>query len=445
MSERMPTNTVSFCPTCNKPFTAAPSFNRHVSYCRRAQVRPKVRRRSCRACKNAKVKCSFQPCCARCTSKGLDCIYERTSSMEEVATSGQQRSSSPSIVPVESRTSEAQEIQLPGIDPMQELSFLGYNDTMAVASFSPTIGPIAQLGDIDVLPSSWGVALDFPMSTWSMSTRDDTGEPGFLTRIGRSDKYAQHSADTIIEALYAIPDRMLRRETFPPFIHPHWHLPALPEPLAVCMQLADMYSRAPEVRHFVWRCILAEQRRAIERLETLSDQEIFTHVQAGIVYLAMRLVDGVKHGLDWIRDMVAIQDVLCTRFLQNNDFCFCHSEQTHPTLTWEDWIYAESRRRSSIVWFLITRTVVVALKENCYFTNAPDALPLPAPQTQWEARNSETWMKEVWSGNPAITTFGNLITAKRRIDEPESKQRLAAWNARTDRLGPLLNAAVALV
>ncbi|KAJ8118407.1 hypothetical protein OPT61_g601 [Boeremia exigua] len=365
--------------------------------------------------------------------------------MKEVTTSGQQKSSSLSVVPIESRNPEPQETQLPGIHPMQELSFIDYNDTMAVAGFSPTIGPIAQLNDNDVLPLSWGVELDFPMFTWSMSTCDDTVEPGFLTRIGRSDKYAQHSADTIMEALYAIPSQMLRRETFPPFIHPHWHLPALPEPLAVCMQLADMYSKAPEIRQFVWRCILAEQRRAIERLDTLSDKEIFTHVQAGIVYLAMRLVDGVKHGLDWIREMVAIQDVLCTRFLQRNNFCFCNSEQTHPTLTWEDWIYAESRRRSSIVWFLITRTIVVAPKDDCHSTNAPDALPLPAPQTQWEARTSETWMKEVWSGNPLITTFGNLITAKRRIDEPENKQKLAAWNARMDRLGSLLNAAVALV
>lgn len=328
---------------------------------------------------------------------------------------------------------------------MQEPSLLGYDDRMEIAAFSSNIGAIAPLDNINVLPSSWDVTLDFPLSTWSMHTCDDTEKPGFLTRIGRSDAYAQHSADIIMEALYAIPDQMLRRETFPPFIHPHWHLSALPEPLAVCVQLADMYSRAPDVRDFVWRCILAEQRRAVERLDTLSDREILTHVQAGIVYLAMRLVDGISHSLDWIHDMVAIQNFLCTRFLVNNNFCFCRSEQTHPSLTWEDWIYAESRRRSSIVWFLITRTIVIAPKEDCHTTNAPDALPLPAPQTQWEARTREAWMKEVWSDSPAITTFGCLITAKQHIDKPESKQKLAAWNARMDRLGSLLNVAVALV
>ncbi|KAL5398664.1 hypothetical protein PMIN03_012753 [Paraphaeosphaeria minitans] len=445
MPERGPADKVSFCPTCNKPFTAAPSFNRHVSYCRLAQLRPRVRRRSCRACKAAKVKCSFQSCCTRCAAKGLDCVYERTSTVGSVAPSSRQMSSDPLMEPVEFRIPEFLETGLPDVEPTQELPFLASHHSMVITTSSPNIGTMTHLDDVGVLPSLWDVTLDFPMSSWSMRACDDTEKPGFLTRICRSDPYAQHSADIIMEALYAIPNQILRRETFPPFIHPHWHLPALPEPLAVCMQLADMYARAPEIRDFVWRCILAEQRRAIERLDTLSDQEIHTHVQAGIVYLAMRLVEGVTHDLDWIRNMVAIQNILCTRFLENNNFCFCHSEQTHPSLTWEDWIYAESRRRSSLVWFLITRTIVVAPKEDCHTTNDPWGLPLPAPQTQWEARTREAWMKEIWSESPAITTFGNLISAKQHIDKPEGKQNLAAWNAKVDRLGSLLNVAVALV
>lgn len=365
--------------------------------------------------------------------------------MGSVASSSRQVSSDPSIESAELRSLEPLEAGSPDVEPTQEHHFLASRDSMAISTSSPNMGIVDHLDDVGALAPLWDVTMDFPMSSWTMRTRNDTEKPGFLTRIGRSDAYAQHSADIIMEALYAIPDQMLRRETFPPFIHPHWHLPALPEPLAVCMQLANMYSRAPETRGFVWRCILAEHRRAIERLDTLSDQDIHAHVQAGIVYLAMRLVEGVTHGVDWIRDMVAIQNTLCTRFLENNNFCFCHPEQTHPSLTWEEWIYAESRRRSALIWFLITRTVFVAPKDNCHTATDAGALPLPAPQTQWEARTKEAWLEEVWAESPAITTFGSLISAKQHTDKPEGKQKLAAWNAKTDRLGSLLNIAVALV
>jgi hypothetical protein len=322
------------------------------------------------------------------------------------------------------------------------------NSSINGVELTPTsrrIGCTTNLDSVRVLPAFWDLTTVFPIDSPAMRN-GHANDPGYLTRIGAPNAYAQHSADLIIEALYAIPEQMLRRETFPPFIHPHWQYPALPEALAICMQLAGVYSsRAPEIKDFVWRTILAEQRRAVQRLDMLSDQEVLAQVQAGMVYLTMRLVDGVMHDLDWTREMLTIQNMLCTRFLENNDYYFCHSEQTHPSLTWEDWIYAESRRRTSLVWFLITRTIVVVPKTDCHTTNTPDALPLPAPQMQWEAQTREAWLEELGAEGPAITTFGSLVNAKQHIHEQESKHMLSAWNARMDRLGSLLNIAVALI
>jgi hypothetical protein len=322
------------------------------------------------------------------------------------------------------------------------------NSSINGGELTPTsrrIGRTTNLDSVRVLPAFWDLTTIFPIDNSAMQSGHND-DPGYLTRIGAPNAYAQHSADLIIEALYAIPEQMLRRETFPPFIHPHWQYPALPEALAICMQLAGVYSsRAPEIKDFLWRTILAEQRRAVQRLDMLSDQEALAQIQAGMVYLTMRLVDGVMHDLDWTREMLTIQNILCTRFLENNNYYFCHSEQSHPSLTWEDWIYAESRRRTSLVWFLITRTIVVVPKTDCHTTNTPDALPLPAPQMQWEARTRDAWLKELGAEGPAITTFGSLVNAKQHIHEQESKQLLSAWNAKMDRLGSLLNIAVALI
>jgi hypothetical protein len=302
-----------------------------------------------------------------------------------------------------------------------------------------------QFDSVGMLPATWNISFDFLMED-SGTPNGHHGDFSYLSRITPLKAYAQHSADLIVEALYAIPDQMLRRETFPPFIHPHWSHPALPESLAVCMNLANIYSsRAPELRAFLWRTILTEQRRAVERIDTLSNQEILAQVQAGIVYLTMRLVDETMHDLEWTRQMLTIQNILCMRFLENNEFSFCHSEETHTSLTWEDWIYAESRRRTSLIWFLITRTIVIMPKTECHTTISPETLPLPAPQMQWEARTREAWLKELGADVPAMTTFGSLVDVKQHIHEQESKQKLGIWNARMDRLGSLLNIAVALV
>lgn len=335
----------------------------------------------------------------------------------------------------------------PSFEPIQELPInsprYGYSGS---AESAATSGSDDHLDSEGVLISPWDASLDFSIDGLSMRNRHNINDSGYLVRIGLSNVNAQQSADLIMEALYAIPNQMLRRETFPPFIHPHWQLSVIPEPLAVCMHLAEAYSSgASGIQDFVRRSILTEQRRAVQRLDLLSNQDLLACVQAGIVYLTMRLVDGVMHDLDWTHEMLAIQNVLCTRFLENNNFRFCNSEQTHPSSTWEDWIYAESRRRVSLVWFLITRTIVVMPKTDCHTTDTPETLPLPAPQTQWEARTRAAWHKELEMKRPAMTTFGNLVQARQHVDKHESKKILSAWNATTDRLGSLLNIAVVLV
>ena len=436
---------------------AASSYNRHVSYCRRAQLRPKVRRTSCRACKAAKVRCSFQRGCTRCTSKGLDCIYERTSAVEHVATARDQVVSVESIMnpwsshdqsfsaSVHPQVMGILDFNLTDVEVMQERTSISAVNNGGLAPGSRDILAVTHFDSVGTLPATWNLPFDFPMKN-SVMPEGHHDDFGYLSRITPWKAYAQHSADLIVEALYAIPDQMLRRETFPPFIHPHWSHSALPEPLAVCMHLASTYSsRSSELRPFLWRTILTEQRRAIERIDTLSDREILAQVQAGIVYLTMRLVDQAMHDLEWTREMLTLQNDLCTRFLDNNESSFCNSEEAHPSLTWEDWIYAESRRRTSLIWFLITRTIVIMPKTECHTTISPETLPLPAPQMQWQAQTREAWLEELGTEDSVMTTFGSLVNVKQHIHEQESKQKLGLWNARMDRLGSLLNIAVALV
>jgi hypothetical protein len=120
------------------------------------------------------------------------------------------------------------------------------------------------------------------------ATRDDSFEtvstpaslipqpnPAFLGRLRITDPVSQHSASLVVQTLRAFLQMMLRRQTFPPFIHPHWHPPStairagVPEPLANCMSVAHMFaSLTSETKPFLWRTIRAEQRRFIDEVRS---------------------------------------------------------------------------------------------------------------------------------------------------------------------------------
>lgn len=81
---------------------------------------------------------------------------------------------------------------------------------------------------------------------------------------------AHYNANIIIQSLRCLPTMMLRRETFPWFIHPHSQLllkpsrSSLPEALSTCMSIAQMFaSRTPETNSFLWRAVKVECRNFI--------------------------------------------------------------------------------------------------------------------------------------------------------------------------------------
>jgi hypothetical protein len=81
----------------------------------------------------------------------------------------------------------------------------------------------------------------------------------------------QHASRVIMQMLYAYPQMMLRRQTFPPFIHPHWHLKTLPETLGNCMSIGQLFAaRTPETQSFLWRMVAAEEGRFREKVKMTS-------------------------------------------------------------------------------------------------------------------------------------------------------------------------------
>jgi hypothetical protein len=96
---------------------------------------------------------------------------------------------------------------------------------------------------------------------------------GTITIRKMPNPVAQNNANYIIRTLRTFPQRMLRRATFPPFIHQPWPKDSngfnidAPEPMANCMSIAQIFaSRTPENNAFVWRTIRAEQQRLVDEV-----------------------------------------------------------------------------------------------------------------------------------------------------------------------------------
>ncbi|KAF4968606.1 hypothetical protein FSARC_4030 [Fusarium sarcochroum] len=270
------------------------------------------------------------------------------------------------------------------------------------------ISPINTLStDSSVLTPSTAEFFQFPgitndaqihMRPRSLSAKGD------LTQVSRRLTHLNHASRVIMQMLYAYPQMMLRRQTFPPFIHPHWHEPRLPGTLANCMSIAQLFAaRTPETEPFLWRMIAAEEERFRNEL------------------LGSRFLDLVGS--------------------------YSKPEQEEPSPTWEDWIFAESRRRMSCLWLIISCVITIENGRSCAGCGAMQNLPMPSSKMLWEARNLEEWQTEKTFSDMAIpvVTLGELVEAKANSSNPLHAQKLEAWEMGSDKMATMLDVAVEFV
>lgn len=110
--------------------------------------------------------------------------------------------------------------------------------------------------------NSWQTALNFHSSTLEEEDGTQSGASTELLHTYQVFTTSKFAAGLLSQAISAFPQMMLRRQTFPPFIHAHWHLPSLPETLANCMSIAQLFAtRTTETRPFLWRTIGTEVKR----------------------------------------------------------------------------------------------------------------------------------------------------------------------------------------
>ncbi|KAL9635777.1 MAG: hypothetical protein Q9164_003244 [Protoblastenia rupestris] len=269
-----------------------------------------------------------------------------------------------------------------------------------------------------------------------------------LLQSGRP--HAQHNADLIIQSLRSFPTMMLRRETFPWFIHPHSQLlskstdDALPEALSNCMSIAQMFaSRTSETKKFLRQTIRAEYRKFISEMYHMSIYELLAAMQACMMYLLMYIIDYSPEDEVNARELLLALLDLYLLFKEVGGGCVNQSEVSKSNTGWKDWIFVESQRRFASLWLLVGCIVSVKNGNVCDPSQSYRTLPLPSPKSLWEAPTESAWESEYEAcrilRTSGLVTLGDLIDAQRSDYTPSNARKLDNWNAGVDNLGCLLN------
>ncbi|UZP38840.1 hypothetical protein NXS19_006656 [Fusarium pseudograminearum] len=427
---------VQTCQICDKIVTQEHAYKRHVKYCQRAQSRRKGRPRSCSACRTAKAKCSFGQPCSRCQKRNVRCIYQEPACHGIVSEFGHERRIDDSC------HTDLQYIEYPETSESLGTSF-DFNDLMVDWVSSPSTISATQPTTVYRDMSFWNISSDLQISMppKSLSAKGD------LTRVSNRLSSLQHASRIVMQMLYSYPRMMLRRQTFPPFIHPHWHQEHLPEALGNCMSIARLFeSRTPETVSFLWKTIIAEQTGFREKLGTFTPCEVHLSLQVMIIYLIMAMTDSGTENRERVATLFETVELIGSRFLDLAG-SYSTSEAAEPNTMWEVWIFAESRRRMSCLWLIISCVITIENGQTHSRCDELENLALPSSKMLWEARTLDEWQmeKNIFDAGSAAMTLGELVDAMINPVGLGNSQKLRDWEAGSDNLAAMLKVVVEFV
>ncbi|CAF3506718.1 unnamed protein product [Fusarium graminearum] len=318
-----------------------------------------------------------------------------------------------------------------------------FNDLMVDWVSSPSTISATQPITVYRDTSFWNISSDLQISMppKSLSAKGD------LTRVSNRLSSLQHASRIVMQMLYSYPRMMLRRQTFPPFIHPHWHQEHLPEALGNCMSIARLFeSRTPETVSFLWKTIIAEQTRFREKLGTFTPREVHLCLQVMIIYLIMAMTDSGTENRERVATLFETVELIGSRFLDLAG-SYSTSEAAEPNTTWEVWIFAESRRRMSCLWLIISCVITIENGQTHSRCDELENLALPSSKMLWEARTLDEWQmeKNIFDAGSVAMTLGELVNAMINPAGLGNSQKLQDWEAGSDNLAAMLKVVVEFV
>ncbi|KAK9379009.1 uncharacterized protein V2V93DRAFT_360832 [Kockiozyma suomiensis] len=373
----MPSNT---CAACGRHFTANSSLKRHSKlYC--LNRLPPSRKRSCRECAAAKLRCDLgTPKCGRCASRKSKCTYESWQ-REIIQTRHETRSSITGYSTEPKDTDDGRQQQQSRVS-------------------SPT--SCVPLG----IPRNPEERARFPELVISPERRrillNHNGTPGTLNLA------TTRTMHLVVRLLKSWTRIMASSRSgsgpsaahLPPIIHPlQLQKDNIPQPLAHCCTLARMWANQAEgSAALVYQTIRAEVQNQLQQLNgmSLADTPALLAASQAVLILLIILLFGfntpttsVRSETQIILDAWAAKDRLTESGLMLDEFAT--DSTTLGVLSWQAWALTAAKRRTVLAlhhvewaWSLMRGYPVLS----CF-----ELGPLPAPDAGylWRATDKDAW------------------------------------------------------
>lgn len=434
------------------------SIKRHERYCRSRLAHPAPpRRKSCLACIQAKVRCdSRRPGCGPCQRKGKACSYssEPLFSREAQSVSSlspeEQSLNAPTAIPIASEEDSQSNSFGPSLLDVCEASKLGGESGASnVLSLGPECDAAVKVATRKPDMAAISTHLEIPCSFPSRLLQPKERRPAKTMLVN---KLASQITCSFAE-------RKMNEATCPPFIHPSAFLrstAAIPSnnPLVVCQDIKRKFATREAHSDFaVWDAIASEQERIYDQRGSFDKWLHLSSAQSLTIYLVMLTGEGesvLSHHPTLPITLLFTLGAIFAQLHQIHPGWVAPKEQSGVRPTWEDWIFAESKLRTGMVYFIL------ALLFNLEFGLPCDRegdyifedLELPAAKTLWEAKDELSWSKELSLPNEARLKYGDLVRFNHRDygyeysdtqkEECNLAGRIEKWHKEMDEFGMLV-------
>lgn len=331
--------------------------------------RSSTRRKACSCCVKAKRRCDLTlPACARCRTRGLQCIY--VESNDKLRENHRQKQLSPKP--------------------------LGENDFASSSSSSDDFSTSYSTPQMD-----W-VNIDpmLEMSPNSLSAPYDSypfPELGFMSNP---------QIDYCVSQLKNwVSSFVLENQT--PFIHHLSYQDEKPLVYQDVLSICSLYMhQTPKNRSMVFQILDFKLASLIQQSSMwISPEDSLIGLQALILYQIIRIFDGdVRQRANAERNFV-IMDAWTVQLHQN----YFDAEQRSSHEPYKNWILLESIRRTIMV-SVILRDLFTAMKDGvCELIPLMTNLPVSSMGKLWNTADQECW--EGSSDSESLITYGEFVNS----------------------------------
>ncbi|KAL6689681.1 hypothetical protein J3F84DRAFT_391585 [Trichoderma pleuroticola] len=402
------------CPLCKKTFAEESSRKRHYYYCRSKLPDTNTsRKRSCAACVRAKTRCivsnnTASETCARCHERSMECDVAPSA-----ANTGKKKKKSElhgttaslALSRASSRSIILEDSTFPQATPNSTVT-LGWSteeNWNTILRDCDMFGLDIPLGHQSThsLPYPFNeghIALENSISPLALG---DLSGPSLFEHRNFSRPNQGPLVSLAMRILRSYPFMMLQKTALPPFISPLQSnrvgtgVGPPQQSLLTCMGLVQLFkSRTDLNRNLVWRLIKLEQENIFSKYAEFDKWELLAAFQSLLVYCLLRLQeqplgnDGFEAAL-----LTTVNHVFNALALSAGGIVKMNLPDD-PGVTWMDWVYNESRRRTVLIFQILNILIEISTEASSYPNCGLILVPLANNAILWNANNIEEWQTE---------------------------------------------------